>query len=630
MARIKTTKSKNSKSYTIIDDYNRNGKRTTRVIDRIGNFAEVSEKAKKENLTVEQWLNNYLKKYLKDHHMSKEVEEVIIKKNANKLIPKNTINKFDIGYLFLKDIYYSLKLDKIIKEVAKDYKQEFDLNEVFQNLIYARIIYPSSKLRTLQQTQHFIETPKYSIDHLYRGLNYLNENMDFIQKELYKNSKAVVDRNTRVLYFDCTNYYFYLNEENDFQKYGHGKDGKAKPLVGMGLFMDGNGLPIAMCTYPGNKSETQTLIPLQEKIAADFDLENKNTIICTDAAMCTDDIKKFNIKDGRAFVITQSLKKLKEEYQKEVFNDEGWRKLGDMKNVYKLSDVISKYENWKDIKDGKKNVNNKEDYVDYSDYYDTIFYKIVPTETAHVVQDLIVTFQIKYRDYLRNVRNGQIERARKKISSSKSGEKMKLSTNPNDFRRLIKETVTEKDSKKKTKVKTKKSDENKNSLNEEPKNKKEDYNYSYSIDENKISEEEKYDGYYAITTNLTGEVSDILKISKNRWEIEESFRIMKSDFDSGTVYLSNKDRINAHFLTCFIALLIYRILENKLDYKFTSNQIIDKLREMQVYEEKGAGYSPAYVRDDLSDALHDTFGFRTDYEIVTYEKFKKIFNHVKK
>ena len=600
MARLRATNTKGIKYHSIIEDYYRNGKRTTRTLVTLGSDNKISELAKKENVDIDTWLNNYLKKYLDEHNLSTEVEKVIIEKYSNKLIPKDVINRFNVGYLFLKDIYYSLKIDQIVKNITKKYKFEFDLNEVLSNLVFSRIIYPSSKLKTYELSQKFIETPKYNLENLYRGLTYLNEDLDYIQKELYNNSKSIIDRNTKVMYFDCTNYYFDINEETDFQKYGHGKDGKAKPLVGMGLFMDGHGLPIAMNLFPGNENETKHLIPLQEEISKEFNLKDKQTIICTDAAMCTDEIKQFNIKDGRAFVITQSIKKLKQVYKDEVFKDDNWHIVGDLKHVYKLNDIL-----------------NDEDKS--KEHYETIFYKIVPTETAHVVQDLIVTFQIKYRDYLRNVRDGQIQRAKNKIGSSK-GDKLKLSNNQNDYRRLIKEEVKA--------INNDKNNKEDNSLNEPKKNEK--FIYSYSIDEDIIKEEEKYDGYYGITTNLTGDISEILAISKNRWEIEESFRILKTDFDSGTVHLSREDRIKAHFLTCFISLLIYRILENKLNYKYTNNQIIEKLREMEVYEEKGSGYSPAYIRNDLTDDLHDLFGFRTDYEIVPYENFKKIFDKIKK
>ena len=597
--RIGYSKTKNSINYYVIDDYNRNGKRTTKIIEKIGNYNKVSELANKDNIDIDTWLNIYLNDYKEKHNNSTQLEKVIIEKYSNKLIPKDVINKFNIGYLFLKDIYYSLKINQIVKNITKKYKFEFDLNEVLSNLVFSRIIYPSSKLKTFELSQNFIETPKYNLENLYRGLTYLNDDLDYIQKELYNNSKTIVDRNTKIMYFDCTNYYFDINEETNFQKYGHGKDGKAKPLVGMGLFMDGHGLPIAMNLFPGNENETKHLIPLQEKISKEFNLEDKQTIICIDAAMCTDEIKQFNIKDGRAFVITQSIKKLKQTYKDEVFKDDNWHIVGDLKHVYKLNDILN-------------------DEYKSKEYYETIFYKIVQTETAHVVQDLIVTFQIKYRDYLRNVRDGQIPRAKNKIGSSK-GEKLKLSNNQNDYRRLIKEEVKA--------INKDKNNKEVNSLNESKKNEK--YIYSYSINEDIVKEEEKYDGYYGITTNLTGDISEILAISKNRWEIEESFRILKTDFDSGTIHLSREDRIKAHFLTCFISLLIYRILENKLNYKYTNNQIIEKLKDMEVYEEKGSGYSPAYVRDDLTDDLHELFGFRTDFEIVTYENFKKIFTQIK-
>ena len=612
MARKSYSQAKDYKIYYLIEDYKKNGKRTTRTLETIGNEPDIIKKANEENISLDAWLNNYVKEYNNTHMVKEEPEEVIVKKYVNRQIPMDKINKYNVGYLFLKDIYYSLKLDKTINTVTKKHKFEFDLNEVLSYLVYSRIIFPSSKLKTYELSKNFIETPKYNLENIYRGLTYLCSNLDYIQRELYNNSKSVVDRKTRIFYYDCTNYYFDISEEDDLRKYtGNAKDKKGKPVVGMGLFLDGNGYPIAMNIYPGSDNESTTLIPLQKKIIGidpltnfeidGFDIENKNTIICTDAAMCTDQIKLFNVEKGRAFVITQSIKKLKKEYQEEVFKDDNWRIVGDLSKTYKLSNILN------DEKLRKK-------------YYETVFYKIVQTETKSVKQDLIVTFQIKYKDYLANVRNGQIERARKKISSSSNGDKIKLSTNPNDYRRFIKEDIS---TSKKAKNK-----EEENSLNESKE--KEEFIYSYSINENTIKDEEKYDGYYGVTTNLNSEVKDILKISKNRWEIEENFRILKSDFESGDIYLSREDRITAHFLTCFISLLIYRILENKLDYKYTNTEIIEKLREMEVYEEKGTGYSPAYVRNNLTDDLHDVFGFRTDYEITTYEKFNKIFSKVKR
>ena len=350
----------------------------------------------------------------------------------------------------------------------------------------------------------------------------------------------------------------------------------------MGLFMDGDGLPLSCNIYPGNMNEQKTLIPEENKIVNNFKLDTTKIILCTDAGLASDEIKKFNIKNNRGFVITQSLKKLKESYKEEIFDKNGWRMPNDLRNVYNLETI-------------------KNDEVLREKYYETLFYKIIETETKSVKQDLIVTFCFKYFDYNRSIRNNQIERAKKSIETNQVTRKGK---NQNDYRRFI------------------------NSLNSTD-NGEIAENTTYSINQDVIDNEEKYDGYYALTTNLVGDINEILKIVKGRWEIEESFRIMKSDFLARPVNLSREDRIKAHFMTCFISLFIYRILEKKLNYKYTTSQILDTLRNMKVLESKGDGYIPEYTRTDLTDDLHELFGFRTDYELNTYKDFKKIFELIK-
>lgn len=349
----------------------------------------------------------------------------------------------------------------------------------------------------------------------------------------------------------------------------------------MGLFMDGDGLPLSCNIYPGNQSEQKTLIPEETKIINNFKLDDTKMVLCTDAGLASDEIKKFNVKDNRGFVITQSLKKLKDEYKIQVFDKNDWRIPNDLKNVYNLENIIN-----------DESLKEK--------YYDTLFYKVIQTETKSVKQDLIVTFSFKYFDYNRNIRNNQIERAKKSIETNNVTRKGK---NQNDYRRFI-DSINSTDN---------------GEIAE---------NSSYSIDEDLIKEEEKYDGYYALTTNLIGDINQILKIVKGRWEIEESFRIMKSDFLARPVNLSREDRIKAHFMTCFISLFIYRLLEKKLNYKFTTSQILETLRGMNVLEIKGDGYIPEYIRTDITDELHELFDFRTDYEINTYKDFKKIFDTI--
>lgn len=572
--RLKISKSKNSTLFYIIKDYTKNKKRSTKIVKRIGNLEEVKIMA--GNKDYKDWLKDYVKKYNEENCKS---ETIIIKKNNQKIISMDSKVSFNVGYLFLKSIYSKLNLNDICNQIQEQYKFEFDLNEVLSYLVFARIIYPSSKLETFKQCQNFIEQPKFKLHDEYRALNYIAENMDFIQEQLFNNSKNIIKRNSKIIYYDCTNYFFEIDEEDDLKKYGISKEHRPNPLVGMGLFMDGDGIPLSFNIYPGNQNEQKTLIPEESKIINDFKLDDTKIILCTDAGLASDEIKKYNINDGRGFVITQSLKKIKEEYKEQIFDKKGWRLPGDLKKIYDLEEI-------------EKNTDLKEKY------YDSLFYKIIQTETKSVKQDTIVTFCFKYFDYNRNIRNNQIERAKKSINSNNVIRKGKNQNDPNRFIEEINATSNGEVACEKI----------------------------YSINEDLIKEEEKYDGYYALSTNLIGNIDDILKITKGRWEIEESFRIMKSDFLARPVNLSREDRIKAHFMTCFIALLIYRILEKELSYKYTTSQILKTLRTMNVLESKGDGYIPEYIRTNLTDDLHNVFDFRTDYEINTYKDLKKIFD----
>ncbi len=563
--------------YSIIKDYtNINGKRSTKIFEKLGNQHQVEDRFGKNN-TIEK-----IKEYINELNSEDKNELIKLELNSSKRITKEKRN-FNIGYLFLEKIYNDLKIKDICNQIQSQYKFEFNLNEVLSYLVFARIIYPSSKLETFKQCQNFIEQPKFKLHDEYRALSYIANNIDLIQENLFINSKNVIKRNSKVIYYDCTNYFFEIELDDEFRKYGINKQHQPKPQVGMGLFMDGDGIPLSFNIYPGNQNEQKTLIPEESKIINNFKLDDTKIILCTDAGLASDEIKKYNIKDGRGFVITQSLKKIKEEYKKQVFDKKDWRLPGDLKHLYDLEEI----ENNEVLKEK---------------YYDSLFYKIIETETKSVKQDTIITFCFKYFDYNRNIRNNQIERAKKNINSNNVTRKGKNQNDPNRFIEEINSTTDGVVASEKT----------------------------YSINEDLIKEEEKYDGYYALSTNLIGNIDDILKITKGRWEIEESFRIMKSDFLARPVNLSREDRIKAHFMTCFIALLIYRILEKKLDYKYTKKEILDTLRNMNITELKGNGYIPSYERTNITDFIHEKYNFNTDTEIITYKKIKKIFNTISK
>lgn len=588
--RLKKVKARNGHiTYSIIKDYIKlNGKRTSTTYELLGDDENLKERFGTENTMdkVKEYINS-LNQMIKD---GKELP-VNLTLNPNKQIEKNVNRCFYSGHFFLRKIYYELGIDKICKNIKDKYKFTFDINAIVECLLYARIIWPSSKLSTFEQSRKFIGNYNFDLQHVYRTLTYLSQEIDTIQKELFDNSSKVIDRNYKVVYYDCTNYFFYT-EENDFQKYGISKQHQPHPLVQMGLFMDADGYPFAMNINPGNTSETKTMIPTEEEFLKNYNMAGSNIIVCTDAAMCTDEIKKFNVKDGRGFVITQSIKKLNNKLQEFALDRNGWRILGNLINIYNLDEIE---------KDGQLK----------KKYFNTIFYKEIECETASVKQTLIVTFSFKYQAYQHNLKAHQLERARKlveetnkknkKIAKKKDVEKIKISKNPNDPKRFIKE------------IKTTNAGEIA-------------CNIEYIIDEEIYKSEEKYNGLYGITTNLIDDTATIIKVMNGRWEIEESFRIMKDDFDSGTVHLSREDRIKGHFITCFLSLFIYRYLEHQLDDKYTVNEIISKLQEMKLLEHNGKGFEPIQTRDDLTDALHEFLGINTDTEIITYKKIKEILN----
>lgn len=590
--RLSKTSNKNNTTYFIIKDYtNLNGKRSTCVYEALGNDEKLKERFGSENTMdkVKEYINS-LNQLIKEN---KELP-VNLTLDPNKQIEKDINRSFFSGHLFLRKIYYDLGINKICENIKSKYKFTFDINSVVECLVFSRIIWPSSKLSTYEQSRKFIGDYNFDIQHVYRTLSYLSKEIDNIQKDLFDYSNKVIDRNYRVIYYDCTNYFFYT-EENDFQRYGISKQHQPLPLVQMGLFMDADGYPFAMNINPGNASETKTMIPTEEEFLKNYGMKGKNIIVCTDAAMCTDEIKKFNVKDGRGFVITQSIKKLSNDLQEFALDKSEWRILGNIKDIYNLEEV-EKDENFK------------------KQHYNTIFYKEIECETKSVKQTLIVTFSFKYQEYQHQLKLHQLERARKlveetnkknkNIKNKKEMEKIKISKNQNDPKRFIKEVNT--------------TDNGEVACNIE-----------YLIDEEIYKNEEKYNGLYGITTNLIDDTETIIKVMNGRWEIEESFRIMKDDFDSGTVHLSREDRIKGHFITCYLALFIYRYLEHQLKDKYTVHEIVSKLQEMKMLEHKGKGFEPIQTRNDLTDDLHQFLGINTDTEIITYKKIKKILEEQK-
>jgi len=566
--RLNIVKSKNAQQFYVIKSYRENGKNTSKIVEKLGTLEELS-KIHEDPIA---WAKEYINQL--NMQEAEDKKEIVLKYSNSKLIDKNQQVSFNGGYLFLQCIYHKIALNKICKSISSKYKFDFNLDCILSRLIYSRILFPASKLATFDLSTKFIEQPDFELHQIYRALDVIAKESDFIQSELYKNSLNVVKRNTGILYYDCTNFFFETEEADGIRQYGISKDHRPNPLVQMGLFMDGNGLPLAFSITPGNTNEQQTLKPLEKKIISDFG--KSKFVVCTDAGLASIDNRKFNNISDRAFVTTQSIKKLKSYLKEWALSPDGW------------------------TLDGKTKFNiNK---IDEKKYSDCIFFKERWINDDNLEQRLIVTYSVKYRNYHKKIREEQISRAVKLLQSNAPKSEQSKQT---DYKRFITKTSVTKDG-------------------EIAENK------IYTIDEELIAEESKYDGLYGVCTNLSDNAKEIIKINKRRWEIEESFRIMKTEFRSRPVYLSNDDRIKAHFITCFISLLIYRILEKQLEEKHTTENILSTLREMNFHHIKGEGYIPIYKRTDITDELHEKFGFRTDYQIVDNNTMKKILKNSKK
>ena len=568
--KVSISKSKNTTIYYLSRSVRVGNKTTTKTVEKIGTYDEIKKIC--GDMDPLDWAKEYAAKRTAEEKAHKQ--DIIMRYSSSALIDKNVRRSCNAGYLFLQDIHYSLGLDKICNSISEKYKFGYDLNDILSMLVYSRIIAPGSKLSSLENAQKFLEQPKCELHQVYRALEVIAKENDFFQAELYKNSQKVVNRKKEVLYYDCTNYYFEIENEDVFRKYSVSKEHRPNPIVQMGMFMDADGIPLAFSVFDGNQNEQPSMSPLEQKIIKDF--EASDFIVCTDAGLSSTANRKFNSIQGRGFVTTQSIKKLKGFLQDFCLEDDGWYLPGSNKK-YKLSEL------------------------DEETDYEKVFYKDRWINENNLEQHLIVTYSIKYRNYQRTIRERQIERAKKFVESPS-----KLTKNrANDPKRFIEQGHCTPDGEIASKTIT-------------------------SLNQNQIDNEAKYDGLYAVCTNLEYDVSSIIKINQKRWEIEECFRIMKTEFKARPVYLSRKDRITAHFTTCFTALVIYRILEQKLNEKYTCEELIDTIRSMDMLIAPGEGYIPTYTRTDITDALHDAFGFRTDYQITSQKNMRKILNQTKK
>lgn len=557
------------------------GKCTTKVVEKFGTVEELREKLNGEDPI--EWARARVAEMTAIE--KEENKRVVVEYDPKAYIQKGEQRSYNGGYLFLQKIYYELGLDYICKKIAKKHKLlKYDLNGILSMLIYTRILYPGSKRSSLEDARKFFEQPECSLEQVYRALSLLAEEFNEIQADVYKRSLKLGKRNTQVVYYDLTNYFFEWEEEGGLVQFGHCKEGRPLPIVQMGLFMDHDGFPLAMCIEPGNKAETSTLKPMEQILKDKFGLSK--LVVCTDGGLSSYENRKNDSVGDRSFITVQSLKKLKEYLQEWALDCRGWRTAGSDKE-YDISTL------------------------DPAEYYETLFYKERwdPTKMSTgetLEQRIIVTFSFKYREYLAYVRERQVNRAVALLQKGQGATSKRKS--PNDAKRFIKAEHCTTDGE----------------LAQIE---------SYSLNQEMIDQESRFDGFYALCTDLEDPAPAIIRLNGGRWIIENGFRIMKTDFDARPVYVRRDDRIKAHFLTCFLALLIYKYLEKKVNRAgkhFTTEEIVDTLRSMDFLSIAGEGYVPTYTRTDLTNHLHGSAGFRTDTQIVTRQKMRRIIAQTKK
>ncbi|MDR1581649.1 MAG: IS1634 family transposase, partial [Prevotellaceae bacterium] len=592
----------------------RNGKKTTtKNVKRIGRHSELLAITSDPLAYAKRQVEEFNKEY-KEGKIDLSIKFDFSEKltATGDIASKSAL--LNVGYFILQQIYHDLKLADFFRTVHKNTKETFDCNTINRFLTFARILDPASKLDTFEKLDTYYEQPSFGYQHILRFMDVLEKNYDEYLEHLFLNSGNIIKRDTSVCYFDCTNYYFEIEREDDeyvdevtgevlkgLRKYGPSKDHQPSPIVQMGLFMDGKGIPISMCVNPGSDNEQSCAIPLEKKLTAMF--RGRKFIYCADAGLGSLNIRRFNSMGGRAFIVTQSIKKLSAPLQEAVFNDYGYRRLSNdapatikhMKSYDRFDQenrVLYDDKAYKVIDAGKA--------IDLGLYEE----KTLPNgrtqkikSKAFLPQKIIVTFSRKTMEYQRYIRNAQIERA-KRILATKNVDDIKKG--PNDVTRFIKRTSVGKSGEKAS-----------------------DH---YAIDQSVIEKEEKYDGYYAVATNLDDKVKTVLGISENRYKIEDCFRILKTNFEARPVFHRNRKRVIAHFMICYTALLIYRLLENKLDQSgahFTTDNILDTLRNMNVVNLMDSLYAATFKASQVCTSLNALFNLGLDKKYYQPKELNK-------
>ena len=567
------------------------------------------------------------------------------------------------GDLMLIPLYNRLGMPLICKEIAKGSRVKYDLDEILRTLVTSRLLFPASKAKTFDLAKGMVKPPKFGEHDMYRALSLLAGHIDDIQAKVYKNSCRFMERKTRVIYYDCANYFFEI-EDNDrdyidtetgeiitgLRKRGKSKENRPNPIVQMGMFMDMDGIPLAFVIFPGNESEQTSLQPLERVLDSKFGLTD--FIVSTDAGLGSEDNRRYNMAEGRGYICVQSLPSLKGADQAMALDPKGWHiahchddnrrrvleeSYLDDNGVFDLDTLREgarehDAEHAADIRKGirKRMLQDiiffREIIVDKEQKYPNPQWekmekehpgekhhdadgKTVPKERKSVRPErLIVTYSHDFDLYLKYKREERLRTAEKIVRDKQT----KSRQSQQDPRRYVTTTYTTPSGEIAVKM-------------------------EMAIDKDMVKQEERFDGFYAYGTSLDDDAVDVLRARSFHYEIEHLFRTTKTFLDARPVYLSRQDRIKSHFLICFLSMVIVKILQRQLieanpgayrDQPLTIDSLVETLQNLRFGAIPGNNYIPMFTRTELTDQLQQLVGLQLDNEIISSRAMTAAYRHV--
>lgn len=590
--------------YVLESFRDKTGKSTTRRVEILGSEEEIEKKhGCPDGL---EWAKAYVAQLNEEKKANKEKIKV-------ELSPTERINpgeqvSYDCGDLLLLPLYNRLGLPKLCEGIVEGKKVKYNLNEILESLVMLRLLCPCSKLSSYGLGKKRVRKMTCNLEDIYRALSLLSVHIDDIQAAVWENSKKIVRRDTRVVYYDCTNYYFEI-EDNDpvgkdlrhpnrpegIRRRGKSKEHRPNPIVQMGLLMDADGIPLSFIIFPGNESEQPSLQKIEEMIADKFGLNE--FVISTDAGLSSEDNRRYNMTEGREYIAVQSLPKLSEDDQKMALDPHGWHiafrdsKLGPLcpedpgKDTFNLDEI--------DLLAERHTKFYKEIIVDKT---------IAGKKSTARPERVIVTYCHDFALYLRHKREERVKAAQKIIKNRQ----VKSRQSQQDPRQYVSTVYVTKDGEVAERV-------------------------SMALDVNTIENEARFDGFYAYGTSLDDDAVDVLRARSFHHEIEHLFRTTKSFLDARPVYLQRSDRIRSHFLICFLSMVILKILQKQLNMPDVSiDLLIATIRDFKFAYIRGTGYIPLFERNELTDRLQEINGICVDTQVVKTKTLNAVYRNVLK